>query len=171
MTTCKNGHVGQRNKYGACKRCAADNARLYRQANPEKYRARDKRRYSGPRREKNLADARARHAANRDRNLAGFREYSKKNRAAISARQKEYNARPQVKALRRRLSGLPEPTRPMPEFCEAGCGRRAKHLDHCHETGIFRGWLCFDCNTSLGKFGDNLAGILRVVAYLLKPAG
>lgn len=50
------------------------------------------------------------------------------------------------------------------------------HVDHDHETGAVRGLLCFDCNTSLGKLGDNLAGLLDAVAYLAQqgaviPAG
>ena len=41
-------------------------------------------------------------------------------------------------------------------------------LDHNHKTGKFRGILCLNCNLSLGKFGDNLEGIERVVSYLKK---
>lgn len=39
-------------------------------------------------------------------------------------------------------------------------------LDHDHETGKIRGILCVNCNTALGTFGDNLAGIMKVVEYL-----
>jgi hypothetical protein len=54
------------------------------------------------------------------------------------------------------------------------CGRtpaRRKdiHLDHDHETGELRGWLCVTCNTGLGHFKDN-ADLLRVaLAYLEEP--
>lgn len=43
-----------------------------------------------------------------------------------------------------------------------------RHLDHCHETGNVRGWLCSTCNFGLGKLGDNIDGILRALYYLLK---
>jgi hypothetical protein len=41
-------------------------------------------------------------------------------------------------------------------------------LDHCHVSGTFRGWLCHKCNTGLGKLGDDLAGVRRAIAYLLR---
>jgi len=66
---------------------------------------------------------------------------------------------------------LPQPTRPCPESCEL-CGRlpgkTSLHLDHDHKTGRFRGWLCSSCNTSLGKFGDDLAGVQQAALYLRK---
>lgn len=40
------------------------------------------------------------------------------------------------------------------------------HVDHNHETGEVRGLLCFGCNTSIGKLGDDIRGILRVAVYL-----
>jgi len=41
-------------------------------------------------------------------------------------------------------------------------------LDHCHSTGVFRGWLCSKCNAGLGFFGDNLAGLEKAIAYLVR---
>ena len=44
------------------------------------------------------------------------------------------------------------------------------HVDHDHETGEVRGLLCQSCNTALGKFGDSLEGIMKVVDYLKEPS-
>lgn len=76
----------------------------------------------------------------------------------------------QIRASHRRRLGLPEPSRPRPTECEC-CGqpeqlKRALGLDHCHETGAFRGWLCVGCNVSIGRLGDSKAGLLRALAYL-----
>ncbi len=75
---------------------------------------------------------------------------------------------------RRRL-GLPEPTRPMPTHCEC-CGGlpnggRSLHLDHDHETGKFRGWLCDKCNRGIGMLGDTYEGIVKGYNYLARLAG
>ena len=40
------------------------------------------------------------------------------------------------------------------------------HLDHDHEPGQIRGFLCLDCNQALGKFRDDPALLLRAVVYL-----
>lgn len=39
-------------------------------------------------------------------------------------------------------------------------------LDHCHETDTFRGWICFNCNSGLGSFSDDIEIAQRAVNYL-----
>jgi hypothetical protein len=62
-----------------------------------------------------------------------------------------------------------------PDLCEL-CGqpqntkRDALDLDHDHATGGLRGWLCNQCNSAIGKLGDDAAGLLRAVAYLERPS-
>lgn len=58
-----------------------------------------------------------------------------------------------------------------------GCGicRRKRRpdekqfaLDHDAKTGVVRGVLCFDCNTGLGKFGDDPEQLMAAIEYLLR---
>jgi len=42
----------------------------------------------------------------------------------------------------------------------------AIHVDHCHETGRVRGVLCFNCNSAIGKLGDDPDAVRRAAAYL-----
>ena len=48
------------------------------------------------------------------------------------------------------------------------CGRTDKKLvfDHCHETLEHRGWLCDNCNRSIGMLGDDIASLERAIKYL-----
>jgi hypothetical protein len=50
------------------------------------------------------------------------------------------------------------------------CGRVPRRLviDHCHETGAFRGIICDRCNVSIGKLGDTARSLSRVVDYLCR---
>jgi hypothetical protein len=40
------------------------------------------------------------------------------------------------------------------------------HCDHSHKSGKFRGYLCVDCNTGIGKLGDSIIGVKRALRYL-----
>ena len=41
-----------------------------------------------------------------------------------------------------------------------------RHVDHCHQTGRVRGVLCFNCNSAIGKLGDDPDTLRRAIAYL-----
>ena len=42
------------------------------------------------------------------------------------------------------------------------------NLDHSHIDGKIRGWLCSSCNTSIGKFGDDIEKLKRAIKWLKK---
>lgn len=54
------------------------------------------------------------------------------------------------------------------DLAAKGKDPRNPHIDHCHSTGALRGLLCNTCNSSIGKLGDNVAGLMRAVEYLKK---
>lgn len=50
--------------------------------------------------------------------------------------------------------------------CEL-CGSKEKlYFDHCHASGVFRGWLCINCNHALGKFKDSEELLLKAIKYV-----
>ena len=44
-------------------------------------------------------------------------------------------------------------------------------LDHCHESGQFRGFLCRNCNNGLGRFQDNPDLLIKAANYLNLSSG
>ena len=54
-----------------------------------------------------------------------------------------------------------------PEVCD--CCSKEVHtlvLDHDHSTDLFRGWVCYRCNSGIGALGDDLEGLENALAYL-----
>ena len=51
-------------------------------------------------------------------------------------------------------------------LCECCMEQQATDVDHCHDTNIIRGFLCSECNTGIGKLGDNEEGVERALNYL-----
>jgi hypothetical protein len=134
--------------------------------------------------EKHNAATRAWKAANKEKVSASNAAYRKANRAKVSAYQKKWRAEnpERERAARKRQEqrrlmsgrgsrGLPKPDRDRPQSCEC-CGRRQNDknlaLDHNHDTGAFRGWLCSSCNIGIGCLGDTIDGVERALAYLRK---
>jgi hypothetical protein len=79
-----------------------------------------------------------------------MREYSKGKRVALK-------------------NSTPKPV--VDTACEC-CGKITKpydlQFDHCHETHVFRGWICRSCNMGIGGCGDNVEGLERAIRYLKK---
>lgn len=54
-----------------------------------------------------------------------------------------------------------------PEVCEVCADGRSKiHFDHCHQRGVFRGWICGNCNAILGHAHDDPDRLRKLIAYL-----
>lgn len=154
-------------------------------ANPEPKRARARAHYAANREQK-LKYAKTyrashpdRHKAYRAANLEKVRERCRLWSTANAQYRKEYTKTFDAinpghrRAVRHKWLGYPEPTRRCPNNCEC-CGKtrddlkHALHLDHCHKTGAFRGWLCRACNLGIGNLDDSIEGVRMALAYLEK---
>jgi hypothetical protein len=61
--------------------------------------------------------------------------------------------------------------RPKPSMCDL-CERKVKVVfDHCHASGCFRGWICNQCNQTLGLVRDDPSLLRRMARYLEKHNG
>jgi hypothetical protein len=113
----------------------------------------------------------------REGNLERIREADK-----LAKRRRREN--PDVRRLHRERQKITYDTRmvelagrPKPEVCElcggppqGGFGRELV-FDHCHQRGVFRGWLCDRCNRTLGQVKDSPALLRAMADYLEKAHG
>jgi hypothetical protein len=53
-------------------------------------------------------------------------------------------------------------------ICGDPPGQTALHVDHCHETGVVRGLLCFRCNSALGNLRDDPDIITLALVYVTR---
>ena len=71
--------------------------------------------------------------------------------------------------VRDRRRAIQEATsgRPKPKCCDV-CGDDSTRIefDHCHQRGVFRGWLCNHCNIILGRAHDDPDYLRKLIAYL-----
>lgn len=73
-----------------------------------------------------------------------------------------------IKKSSKLLSKLRKNAPTKPKLCEICSKEKPLNLDHCRTTKKIRGWLCTECNTGLGKLGDNIEGIVKTFNYLYK---
>lgn len=107
---------------------------------------------------------------NKDAVVEASKKYYADNTKNCIAARKRYaginkeKLRVKARERQRKYQKLPAPTRPCPihcEMCLRPSGSRALHLDHCHTTGRFRGWLCGSCNTAFGRLGDSFQEAIK----------
>lgn len=95
------------------------------------------------------------------------------------AKQRERRANPEAQrrrqlAWRERLEDklAKQAGRPRPSTCEICNSNKFKIVfDHCHSKGVFRGWICDQCNKVLGLVYDNPETLRMMISYLEKHNG
>lgn len=130
-------------------------ARRYREANRERVRANARAQYA-----RNKESRRESHARWRESVKDDPKRRDKDNALA----RKSYSKRVDAESLR--LSG-----RVKPVVCDVCKDFGRICLDHDHETGMFRGWLCNHCNLVLGHAKDSPDRLRALANYLETPIG
>lgn len=161
---CKWGHVAERRTNGcACVVCADIRHRKHRQTVEYKAQIRER--------------CRQWRENNRERRRDGQRRYRKGEktpRVRKLVNPIEYLLRRDGQWIPRYHKSLERKAgRPRPDVCEI-CGEQSKKrlcFDHCHQSGQFRGWLCYPCNTALGLVKDSPKRLKALLKYLEKHNG
>lgn len=102
---------------------------------------------------------------------AGNKRWAEKNKPRMRQLQKEWKAKQKNYYRDKMRPTIYKPTRPEPLNCE-GCGvpftsmRKGSQCDHDHATGLFRGWLCVNCNVALGYAKDSRVILQKLIDYL-----
>jgi hypothetical protein len=117
---------------------------------------------------------------NREARLATMARYREKNGAKLRAAGRAYirdsDGNPNTKYLHKKKRTIEQRAadletlagRPCPLICEV-CGgpdKQRMNFDHCHTTGRFRGWLCRNCNVTLGLVSDDPNRLRALADYL-----
>lgn len=110
---------------------------------------------------------RVRNKQKHDEDPAYFKTASARWRARRPKSYIKYRLRNRAKKFGMTVEDLVALTQEADGHCML-CEQPSKRLavDHCHETGRVRGLLCMNCNTGLGRLGDNIAGLKRAIKYL-----
>lgn len=97
------------------------------------------------------------------------RSYEKHKEKYQAKRRAAYHANKHWLYIRNRRLAFQqaEAERPRPDCCEV-CGDSNVRIefDHCHQRGVFRGWLCTHCNIILGHARDDPNRLRKLIAYL-----
>lgn len=110
---------------------------------------------------------------NREKSRAYSKKYKDQNKESVRAQSKASKRRAKLKGWgisEEELKIIFERQNGICAICEDKKvnlhGSVETHLDHCHKTNRFRGFLCYRCNMALGKFGDDPERLIRAAKYI-----
>lgn len=153
------GFSRPRVRRGECKKCQAIYTRKYRKKNKSKAKQ-----WAFNRVER----SKIYRAENKERRYTYQKEWVKKNPEKIRGQKyrhnygidiEDYNTILKKQKYRCAICGTKKLNRKNAKFFA---------VDHCHETGIVRGLLCYSCNTLMGKAKDNIDIFLAAIKYLYR---
>jgi len=151
-----------------CKKCVRERVALWNKANQRQRRA-NRKNWAKANPEKIRKQERCRYAEIPELWLERKRKYYAKNRFVVPL--KRVNATSVREGYAACIATVEEIKSAFTGKCfvcgipETECNQRL-HLDHCHKTGRFRGWLCGRCNRVAGHIDDAPEIALALAMYL-----
>ena len=113
------------------------------------------------------------HQAHRDKKNAFSRQFYAEHRDELRGKGRLYRAKHRQKyreyGVMWKLKKLEKDAGQVcPKQCEICDRTQLKRLsfDHDHETGKFRGWVCYKCNTVLGLVDDDPRMLQKIINFL-----
>jgi hypothetical protein len=180
---CKHGHVAERYLInGYCFECSRlkwqrrpkrkqyDKTKAWRAAHPNlhEYRAEEARKWRAKHPEVYKAIKQRYRATNAEaikiKDRVTKAHWRKQYPEAQKARELRYKER-----LESRLEA--EAGRPRATSCELCSAPGRTTFDHCHDSGVFRGWLCDRCNRTLGQVHESSSLLRKMADYLEEHHG
>ena len=161
---CNYGHISERYVSGQCVECVVLRSIKRRTEKPEQVKAA-------------IDNWNKKNAERVKETSRAYTEKHKEERNKTSKAWRESNPE-RNRYLTRKARGLPDPEYPTPDskICER-CNKleskmvngepQALSLDHDHTTNKFRGWICDNCNTGMGKLGDTSKDCFEAACYIL----
>lgn len=141
---------------GQCKSCLNEKHQKYRDANREVVR-------------KNSREYVRKHAS---KNASAAAKWRKKNPMAVVLQSSRNTAKRRGYApCNANVGELLEAYDGKCDICGVPaeeCTQRLQ-MDHCHSTGLFRGFLCGKCNKMLGLAGDSEEILINALHYIMNP--
>ena len=161
----------RRESYRANRESRIEASFQWRIANLEHCKARDSKRYR-LHRERILVQCRTNYAKHKVRKRAEQKLYRTKRRFQVALWNSINSAK--AKGHVPCTASLEEITQAFTGYCQnpacqqpEGFDGRKLHLDHNHDTGQFRGWLCQGCNHAIGMTNESAEKLISLATYLL----
>lgn len=105
-------------------------------------------------------------AANKAHDDARNGEYNKKNAARIRGMKLVKNYWPNL-TWQEALSEWNKLYLSQNKTCALCCQHSNRlHVDHCHNTGLVRGLLCYNCNSGIGRLKDSVIILQKAIYYI-----
>jgi len=95
--------------------------------------------------------------------------YHVENKVRIKEKRSETYLKKKYNITKKEYDNILKNQNGLCKICGSVPGKKKLHVDHDHNTGKFRGLLCYQCNVGLGFFQDSVQTLKEAIKYLNLP--